>query len=134
MVPIGPPHEDVVDRLAAWSFRNVSAEQVRVRIQESIGIPSLGTAPEPDVVWVVQNDYSRQRPTAAAVLLLVEVAGSSLKYDTGEKAEIYAEAGIEDYWVVDLNGQVIEVHRTPDAARQRYRSLRTIAPTKSCDL
>ena len=80
------------------------------------------TAPEPDIVWAVQRDYSRQRPTADDVLLLIEVAATSLKYDTGEKAEIYAEAGIEDYWVVDLDGQVVEVHRNPDPARKRYRS------------
>ena len=123
MNPIGPPHEEIVDRLTLWSVRSVAAGGVRVRVQNSVGLPELGSAPQPDIVWVVDRDYSRGRPTPPDVLLVIEVAESSLKYDCGQKAELYAEAGIADYWVVNLPEQSIEVRRDPAAGR--YRSLQT---------
>jgi len=56
---------------------------------------------------------------------VIEVAESSLAYDRGEKAELYAAAGVADYWVVDLRDRTIEVRRDP--AGGRYRTLRTHA-------
>ncbi len=100
-----------------------AAGKIRLRVQNSVGLPSLGSAPEPDIAWVVDRDYSRGRPAPPNVLLIVEVAESSLKYDCGEKAELYAEAGIADYWVVNLPERSIEVRR--DLAAGRYRSLQT---------
>ncbi len=123
MNPIGSEHEEVVDRLTKWSAALAAAGRIRLRVQNSVGLPSLASAPEPDVAWVVERDYSRGRPTPPDVLLIIEVAESSLKYDCGEKAELYAEAGIADYWVVNLAEQSIEVRRDPAAGR--YRSLQT---------
>ena len=123
MGPIGSEHEEIVDRLNAWSFSVAAARKIRVRVQSSVGLPSLDSAPEPDIAWVVDRDYSRGRPTPPDVLLIIEVAESSLKYDCGEKAELYAEAGIADYWVVNLPERSIEVRRDPAAGR--YRSLQT---------
>ncbi len=123
MAPIGSPHEEIVDRLMRWSVKNVPEEKVRVRVQSSIGLVAEESAPEPDLAWVVERDYSRGRPTAEDVLLVIEVAETSLPYDTGEKADLYAAAGIAEYWVVDLSARVIEVRRDPVAGR--YRSLHT---------
>ena len=113
MTPIGSEHEEAVDRLTEWSFRSLPTAKVRVRVQNSIGLPGLESAPEPDIAWVVRRDYSRARPTAADVLLVIEVAESSLEYDCGEKADLYAAAGITDYWVVNLVDRRIEVRRDP---------------------
>ena len=123
MTPIGSPHEVIVDRLAEWSIENRPKDRVWVRVQNSIGLPSLESAPEPDLAWVRRRDYSRGRPTAKDVLLVIEVAESSLAYDTGEKAELYAAEGIADYWVVDVSARAIEVRREPVGGR--YRSLKT---------
>ena len=125
MNPIGSRHEEIVDRLAAWSFAHVPEDKVRVRIQSSIGLPATHSAPEPDVVWVVQRDYSGGRPVAENVLLVIEVAESSLAVDTGEKADLYAAAGIPDYWVVDVAGERIEVRREPVSGR--YQSVSTFS-------
>jgi Uma2 family endonuclease len=125
MTPIGSRHEEVVDRLNVWSVENARRTAIRVRIQNSIGVPELESAPEPDVAWVVERDYSEARPTAADVLLIIEVADSSLAYDTGEKAGLYAAAGVADYWVVDIAHRSIEVRRDPAAGR--YRTLNTYA-------
>lgn len=123
MTPIGSPHEEVVDRLTEWSYRNTAPGEFRVRVQNSIGLPELESAPEPDIAWVVADDYSGGRPKGRRVLLVIEVAESSLHYDRGEKADLYAEAGVADYWVVNLVDRTIEVHRDP--VDGRYRSVET---------
>jgi Uma2 family endonuclease len=125
MTPIGPQHERAVDLLNRWSVKNAPEGKILVRIQNSIGIPELESAPEPDIAWVVERDYSQGRPTSNDVLLVIEVADSSLAYDTGEKADLYAGAGVTDYWVVDIPHRWIEVRRNPAAGR--FRTLNTYA-------
>ena len=125
MTPIGSFHEEVVTRLGTWSARNLSEDQARVRVQCSIWLPEQETSPEPDIAWVVPRDYSQQRPTPPDVFLLIEVAETSLAYDRGEKADLYAAAGIAEYWVVDLISRVVEVRREPLAGH--YRSLKTFS-------
>jgi Uma2 family endonuclease len=117
MAPIGSMHEEVVDRLTEWSFANLRSKRVRIRVQHSIGLPELESAPEPDIVWVRKRDYSQGRPISADVLLVIEVADSSLKFDRETKAELYAATGIEDYWVVNLIDRRIEVRRDPQGGR-----------------
>ncbi|NLS95362.1 MAG: Uma2 family endonuclease [Planctomycetaceae bacterium] len=113
MTPIGPEHEDVLDQLNVWSVERVSPQKARVRVQQSIGLPELDCAPEPDIAWVAPRRYSTGRPQAADVFLIIEVADSSLAYDRGDKAAMYAQAGIGDYWIVNLRDHVVEVHRDP---------------------
>lgn len=121
MNPIGAPHEVAVDILNFWSVRNLPDDKVWVRVQNSVGIPALDSAPQPDIAWVAKKDYTAGRPTGGDVLLIIEVAESSLAYDRGEKAELYARAGIQDYWIVNLVNHCIEVHRNP--AADRYQSI-----------
>lgn len=128
MTPIGALHEVVVDQLTEWSFESLPKGKAWVRVQNSIGLEELESAPEPDLAWVARKDFSQRRPSGADVLLVVEVAASSLAYDCGEKADLYAAAGIRDYWVVALEDRVIEVRRNP--LNGRYRSLDTYAGDK----
>jgi Uma2 family endonuclease len=92
-------------------------------VQNSVGIPELDSAPEPDLAWVARRDYSRGRPTSKDVLLIIEVSASSLRFDLGEKADLYATTGVADYWVVDVAARSIIVHRDP--ADGRYHDVRT---------
>jgi Uma2 family endonuclease len=132
MAPIGPLHESVVDQLNDWSTSERVKRKVRVRIQNSIGLPGLDTAPQPDVVWAAPRSYQRGRPSAADVLLLIQVAETSLDYDRGEKRELYASARIGDYWIVNLFDRSIEVYRRPEAGRyldvQVYRDDAEVRP------
>jgi Uma2 family endonuclease len=68
---------------------------------------------EPDVVVLNATASQRQRPSARDALLVVEVADTSLAHDRYTKAPLYGQAGIPEYWIVDLNGERIEVHREP---------------------
>jgi Uma2 family endonuclease len=61
------------------------------------------------------------------VLLLIEVADTSLDYDRSVKRPLYAEAGITEYWIANLLDQVIEVHRLPDAVLGTYQHMEILA-------
>lgn len=113
MSPPGPAHEEAVDSLSEWSLDVVDRRLVRVRVQNTIGLPELDTVPLPDVTWVRRQSFRNTRPTADDIFLIIEVADSSLNYDRGRKAKLYAEAGIADYWVVNLRDECIEVFRGP---------------------
>jgi Uma2 family endonuclease len=87
------------------------------------------TEPEADVSVVAgkREDYSNH-PTSA--LLAIEVSDSTLHYDRTRKASLYARAGIEDYWIIDLIHRRLEIRRDPKpdpTQRYGYRyALRTI--------
>ena len=69
------------------------------------------------------DDYRGSHPTAADVLLLVEISESSLAYDRGVKLALYARVGVPEVWIVDLIGAAVEVYREPKegayASRER---------------
>jgi Uma2 family endonuclease len=116
-----PVHCAVNSRLGRWSVHNTNKDNAVIRIHDPIGIPELDSAPQPDVVWARPKDYSKQHPRPRDILLLIEVADSSLDFDVGDKAELYAQAGVKDYWVVDLSGFAIEVFRSPKRGRYTDR-------------
>jgi Uma2 family endonuclease len=113
MAPPGPLHEDIVDLLNEWSFEVTDRRQVRVRIQNTVGIPELDSVPLPDVVWVREQSYRTGRPQPGDIFLIIEVADSSLKSDRDVKGPIYAEAGVQDYWIANLRDFSLEVYRKP---------------------
>ena len=121
--PKTPRHACTVDRLNAWSFDATARENVRVRTQNPLIFVDSDSEPEPDLVWAKPRRYARHHPTADDVLLLIEVADSSLAFDRGEKANLYATAGIRDYWLVNLSDRTIEVRRDPQDGQ--YRSVRS---------
>ncbi|HLJ11298.1 MAG TPA: Uma2 family endonuclease [Planctomycetaceae bacterium] len=123
MSPIGPIHERLVDVLTEWSLTALPRGTAWVRIQNSIGIPSLDSAPEPDVCWVRRRDYSTGRPLPDDVLLVIEVSDTSLVYDCGQKADLFAAAGVVDYWVVKIPDKCVEVFRQPGGKRYSDRRI-----------
>ncbi|HUE72806.1 MAG TPA: Uma2 family endonuclease [Pirellulaceae bacterium] len=117
MTPPGPDHACAVDWIQQWSVYSPPRAQVRVRVQNPIGIPPSDSEPEPDICWVKPGKYRQRHPRPEEVLLVVEVADSSLDYDMGEKADLYAAAGIADYWVVNLPGRCVDVFRSPASGK-----------------
>jgi len=71
--------------------------------------------PIPDLLFTYQEEYEGRHPYPEDVALLIEVADTSAAYDLGEKALLYSQAGITDYWVVLVNEPLIVVHRGPTA-------------------
>lgn len=111
---IGDPHASCVDRLVKLFIRLLDDSFV-VRSQNPVVV--LDSRPEPDVVLAVSrgDDYATSAPLAADILLLIEVADSSLDYDRTEKLSLYAEAGVGEYWIANIRQQCVEVYRNPQS-------------------
>ena len=91
------------------------------------------SAPEPDLAVVpgARADYRAAHPPRPALAL--EVADSSLDFDREHKGSLYARAGVQDYWIVNLIDRVLEVYRDPGQDPSapygwRYRSITVLAP------
>jgi Uma2 family endonuclease len=117
MPPIGPEHSHSVNDLADLLNRQlyaVDTPPARTSVQNPIQLGEYGE-PEPDLV-LYDPDVSRNRHIQPNdVYLVVEVADTSVAYDRDVKAGHYGKAGIPEYWVVDLENEVIEVFRRPEA-------------------
>ncbi|PSB01107.1 Uma2 family endonuclease [Merismopedia glauca] len=102
-------------------LRNFLGNRASVYTQDPIQLDN-SSEPEPDVSVVRFDplDYSDRHPNAADVYLIIEVADTSLTYDTEIKAQIYAQSSITDYWVLDVNNRRLIVFREPNP--QGYQS------------
>jgi Uma2 family endonuclease len=120
--PRDPRHAFAIERLNALLVP-LARGKASLRPQLSF-VASDDTVPEPDLTLVSLADYSIAHPTRA--FLVIEVANSSLRMDRSIKAEIYARAGVPEYWVVDLVGRCVEVRTEPEAGV--YTKLETARP------
>lgn len=131
MSPIGKDHVEIVTWLQDWSYHVLDVRKIRISVQNPAEIPELDTMPQPDLMWL-RRRRSPHRPRVPDVVLLIEVADTSVAYDTGAKALIYAEAGVEDYWVVDIPHRVVHVFRDPcDSgieSRQQFSARARVKP------
>ena len=127
MSPINWPHV-VGKSLTADALRAAFAGAGWVNEQNPM--PTADSAPQPDVAVYPGriSDYT-DHPTNP--LLVVEVADTTLFFDTTTKAELYAAAGVLDYWVLDVDGGRLLVFRDPApvaAGGHAYRTRLTLAP------
>ncbi len=111
MSPEGAPHTWVIQELNRVLTRGV-ADDLRVRIGHPWAANDI-SEPEPDLAVVPHADYRTEH--ASRALLVIEVAHSSRRKDLGIKARIYGSAGVPVYWVIDLEHEVVHVHRDPTA-------------------
>jgi Uma2 family endonuclease len=132
MTPIGPLHASTVSRLARVLIEATGPETY-VSPQNPASI-DLHSEPEPDLV-LARPDIDRYReahPGPDDVLLLVEVADTSLEMDRNVKLPLYAKAGIVEVWIVDVNENGVEVCRDPSGGE--YRDVRRFKPGDSITL
>ena len=124
MSPIGFEHGSGVSRLIMQLVELVKQSAV-LWVQSPIQI-APNSRPEPDLLLLRRpDDYGDNRPpTPQDVVLLIEVADTSLKYDRQVKGPLYAGAGIPEYWIVNLQEGVLEVYTDP--AEGAYKRVRTV--------
>lgn len=125
MAPIGPPHAGTVTRLTRLLVRLVEDRAI-VSIQSPV-IVSDRSVPQPDLAVLVArpDDYSKAHPQTADILLAIEVSDTTLAFDKGLKADVYARAGIRELWVLDVNRREVVVHRQPE--RDGYLRILTLS-------
>jgi Uma2 family endonuclease len=119
MSPTSPRHAAHVARLGEM-LRSVLGSQAQVREEKAI-VLEPASQPEPDLAIVRPRGdfYASSHPRAADVLLLIEVADTSLERDRGVKLAIYGGAGIRVVWVLDLPGDRLWIASEPYAGGYR---------------
>lgn len=131
-LPIGKRHSDCVDLLIdTFAPRYLGTH--RLRAQNPVTL--LGNSePEPDFAIVDKETYAQRKgqPLAEDILLLIEVSDATLEYDRSTKLKMYALAGIQEYWIINLRQDQVEVHFDPDTESgefnriHRYRKEETL--------
>ena len=113
MSPINVPHTSTIRRIVQL-LTTALGKQIILDVQNPVQLDE-DSLPQPDVVLLRPRDdfYSRTHPIATDVLLLIEVADTSLKYDRRLKGPLYGAASIADYWIINLAARQIEVYREP---------------------
>ncbi len=125
MSPIGTLHAAIVKRYAALLFAQVGQTAI-ISVQDPIQLNSM-SEPQPDLALLrYQEDfYAQATPSAADVLLIIEVSDTTLAYDRLEKLPRYALAGIPEVWITDVDGQAVERHTDPQdnqyATKQTFK-------------
>jgi len=138
MMPIGPFHGGSVSRLSHTLFARSNGRWI-TRVQDPVRLGPRDE-PEPDLALVHPREdfYSSAHPGPTDILLLIEVADSTLLMDRGEKLPIYARAGIPEVWIVNLPERLVEVYRQPVAGTYieslRIRPGESLAPAAFPDV
>ena len=124
MNPQGPQHSDPIDFLSEGSFEQ-TRRQFTIRIEKPLLVPNANSCPESDIARVTRRRYADRHPLPDEVQLLIEVSYSSVDFDRTEKLGLYAEAGIQEDWQVDVPSRSVIVYCEP--AEASYRSVLTFA-------
>jgi Uma2 family endonuclease len=140
MAPMGEPHALTIIHLTEALLPHFNTRTgYHLRAQMPLALPALTCEPEPDLALVPLETPTNDAGRPLSASLIVEVAESSLAYDRDRKGPLYAAAGIQDYWLINLPERCVEVYRqpVPDAAsfsgwryqaRQILRAGEQVAP------
>ena len=113
MSPIGTNHAGHLKRITNLLTILVSGKAI-VSVQDPLQLGDL-SEPEPDFMLLKPNPdfYSSRHPVADDVLLLIEIADSSLSFDQNQKLRLYALHNVPEYWLLNLIDNCLEVYRKP---------------------
>jgi Uma2 family endonuclease len=131
-MPKGDPHMACVKRLIPIGSSRFGGRAL-LSVQDPLKLPD--SEPEPDFMLLEPRAdfYASGKPVPAEVLLLIEVADSSLLYDREVKLPLYAENGIKEYWIADVINRRLEVYRNPQPDGT-YQSTQVLQPGDRIDL
>ncbi len=123
--PIGSHHSGHLNRLIAL-LRRLIGQDIILSVQNPIRLTEH-SEPQPDIALLRfrEDYYTQSHPTPADVLLVVEIAETSLDYDRRVKVPQYARAPIPEVWIVDVRGEAVEQYADP--ADSTYRTVRRLS-------
>jgi Uma2 family endonuclease len=111
MPPIGVEHASTVDILTRLLYTQLGSDYL-IRVQNPIQVEE--SQPQPDLTLIEWAKWDRTvLPMPNSILLVIEVSATTLAYDREIKAFLYAEAGIAEYWLVNLPDKVIQQYQSP---------------------
>lgn len=113
MAPELPIHR-VTYRRGVKYLESILGMQAVIFSTAPITLPENGE-PQPDICIAIppESRYDQRHPQPDDIYWLIEVSNSTLFYDLGEKAQLYARNGIQEYWVIDVQNEQLWVHREP---------------------
>lgn len=113
MAPIGPPHAAAVRTLTSLMYQRVG-QQAIVSVQAPLIAGQL-SVPEPDLALLKPrpDNYASAHPGRAEVMLVIEVADTTLAMDLETKVPLYARGGVPEVWVVAVEQRAVHVFRDP---------------------
>ena len=113
MNPIGSRHAACINRLVALCRRELDPE-IMISVQNPLRLDEK-SEPIPDLMFLRKRDdyYSRSHPEPGDVLLIIEVAETSLESDRSVKIPLYARAYVPEVWLIDVCTERLEVYRNP---------------------
>jgi Uma2 family endonuclease len=111
-MPTNPPHASTVKRISQL-LRDLFGKKIAIGVQDPIRLPEAEPEPDISVMRFRADYYAEAHPVPEDILLIIEVADSSLLEDREFKGPLYAESGIVEYWIVNLGDACLEVHRSP---------------------
>lgn len=112
MAPIGTVHARDVDMISERFTLAVHGKAI-VRTQSAVQL-SDDTMPQPDIALLKfrEDGYIRKHPAGSDILLVVEVADSSVDYDFGRKLKLYARYGVQEVWVLNVQTDTLHFFRS----------------------
>lgn len=124
MAPIGSSHGGNVNRFIRL-FSKVVGDKAIIAAQNPVVLSGYAE-PQPDLAILRWrgDDYEQSNPHPEDVLLLIEVADSTLKYDRDVKVPLYANHGIPEVWLLDLQRKQLEIYRDPAHGQYQQRDCR----------
>ncbi len=114
MLPTGRPHRDCVSAFAELLFGHLPKEQWAVFIESTVEMEPEN-APEPDI-FVLHGSrmtFYQRDPLPEEYAYLIEISDSTLHVDRQRKLPLYAQFGVPEYWIVNLQNRSLEVYRVP---------------------
>jgi Uma2 family endonuclease len=122
MSPINPPHNGTIHR-ANHSLSRIVGDRAIFGVQGSIRLDEYDE-PQPDLYLLRPKEdfYTSRHAGPADILLIIEVSDSSLEYDRTTKMQLYAETGVPEYWISDLQNDCVIAYS--DADGTTYRTIR----------
>jgi Uma2 family endonuclease len=124
-----PPHANAIRHCVARLRKIFGGDLVECQLPiEAASVDREYSLPEPDVAVLAeaQSDLSSRHPTGRELSLLIEVSDTTLRYDTTTKRDLYARAGVPEYWVLDLNSRRLLVHRDLNSEAGQYTSIQSV--------
>jgi len=109
------PHVNAVTLLQAWLMQAFGVRFVNAEAPIDVAPEdNPSSEPEPDIIVTTRDlSHFQSNPRPADLRLVAEIADTTLWFDLNTKARLYARAGIAEYWVVDVSGRRMIVHRDP---------------------
>lgn len=109
-----PPHSYAIRLVMGWLAKILEPGRILIQLPMQAGAPDRKwSLPEPDVAVIAElkDDYRQRHPRGDELLLVVEVSDTTAQHDATTKRDLYARAGVPEYWVLDVGGRQLTVHK-----------------------